>query len=204
MGVAAGGQAFAQDPRNPAAAAIAAGQKIDAPTQRAVGKAVETAIPAAEGSGSKAEIAANAAAPSPGEQAAPAGRLTDASELAALQSQHALWKVRAEIAKLKAEVRRSEEGGGAPLPSPSVGFPVSLQASGPMQPAIERATPGRDAPRLLALRAFDGDYNAVLEIGGRAVPVQAGDVLEGGWKVVTIGDDGVKLANGKRVRTLRP
>ncbi|MNL84725.1 Type IV pilus biogenesis [compost metagenome] len=61
-----------------------------------------------------------------------------------------------------------------------------------------------EAPRLVALRAFDGQFNAVVEVNGRTVPVVAGDALDGGWKVVSIDDRGVKLANGKRVRTLRP
>ncbi|MNT23126.1 Type IV pilus biogenesis [compost metagenome] len=61
-----------------------------------------------------------------------------------------------------------------------------------------------DGTRLVSLRAFDGHYNAILDVDGRTVPVQAGDTLDGGWKVVSIDDAGVRLANGKRVRTLRP
>ncbi|TDF64921.1 type IV pilus biogenesis protein PilP [Cupriavidus sp. L7L] len=135
-------------------------------------------------------------------------RPTDAPELAALQSQLALWKARAEIAKFKAEVKRAEDSlvaappGAAPgagVPSVSLGGPMPTGGVGERAPRL-----APEAPRLVSLRAFDGHFNAVVDVSGRTVPVQAGDTLDGGWKVVSIDDGGVKLANGKRVRTLRP
>lgn len=126
-----------------------------------------------------------------------------------MQSQIALWRARAEIAKYKAEVKRSEESvlnpgaGGAPAGGGVPG--VSLLGPVPAAGVAERMPrQAAEAPRLVSLRAFDGQFNAVVEVNGRTVPVVAGDALDGGWKVVGIDDGGVKLANGKRVRTLRP
>ncbi|TWG87967.1 type IV pilus biogenesis protein PilP [Cupriavidus gilardii J11] len=184
---------------NPAAAAIAAAGSGEIAKPPAVKPAEAAAIPA------KRESTSNATISGAGVETGQSGRMTEASELAALQAQHALWKVKAEIAKLKAEVRRNEEGAGLPPGMPAVGPGISLQSPMPMQRPIERVAPmSADSPRVLSVRAFDGDYTAVLEVGGQTTPVQAGDTLDGGWKVVTIGDDGVKLANGKRVRMLRP
>ncbi|MFJ4291239.1 type IV pilus biogenesis protein PilP [Cupriavidus sp. NPDC089707] len=144
----------------------------------------------------------------PAVEAAQPSRPTDAPELAALQSQLALWKARAEIAKYKAEVKRADDALVAAPPGAAPGAGVaSISLAGPMPAGgvAERAPRlAPEAPRLVSLRAFDGHYNAVVDVSGRTVPVQAGDTLDGGWKVVSIDDAGVKLANGKRVRTLRP
>lgn len=189
----------AQGSLNPAAAAIAAAGSGAIAKSPAVEPAEAAAV------STKRDSTSEAANSSAGVETVQPGRMTEASELAALQSQHALWKVKAEIAKLKAEVRRNEESVGLATAMPPVGSGVSLQSPMPMQRPIERvAAASPNAPRLLSVRAFDGDYTAVLEIGGHTTPVQAGDTLEGGWQVVTIGDDGVKLANGKRIRMLRP
>lgn len=152
-------------------------------------------------------VTATSASTPPMETAQPS-RPTDAPELAALQSQLALWKARAEIAKFKAEVKRAEDSMVAAPPgaAPGAGVPsVSLGGPMPTGGVAERAPRlAPEAPRLVSLRAFDGHFNAVVDVSGRTVPVQAGDTLDGGWKVVSIDDGGVKLANGKRTRTLRP
>ncbi|MGX6566072.1 type IV pilus biogenesis protein PilP [Cupriavidus necator] len=186
---------------NPAAAAIAsvgAGPVTSQSSPTAQAVTDTTAVKAA---------ASPTTAGAPVEAAQPS-RHTDAPELAALQSQLALWKARAEIAKYKAEVKRSEESmTAAPAGAPQPGGAPSISLTGPMPTGgtIERSPRvSSDGTRLVSLRAFDGRYNAILDVGGRAVPVQAGDTLDGGWKVVGIDDAGVKLANGKRVRTLRP
>ncbi len=126
-----------------------------------------------------------------------------------MQSQIALWKARAEIAKFKADVKRAEDSlltGAAGVAAPVGAAPaISLGAPMPAAGVAERMPrQAAEAPRLVALRAFDGQFNAVVEVNGRTVPVATGDALDGGWKVVSIDDGGVKLANGKRVRTLRP
>ncbi|WP_243736896.1 type IV pilus biogenesis protein PilP [Cupriavidus sp. L7L] len=179
---------------NPVAAAIASAGGGSVTSQPGTGQAVQA-------------VAATSASTPPVEMAQPT-RPTDAPELAALQSQLALWKARAEIAKFKAEVKRAEDSlvaappGAAPgagVPSVSLGGPMPTGGVGERAPRL-----APEAPRLVSLRAFDGHFNAVVDVSGRTVPVQAGDTLDGGWKVVSIDDGGVKLANGKRVRTLRP
>ncbi|WP_427308532.1 type IV pilus biogenesis protein PilP [Cupriavidus sp. H39] len=169
--------------------------------------------PAAQPSGASAVApavvsAAASATTAAAADAATSPRHTEASELAALQSQIALWKARAEIAKYKAEVKRAEESllsasqGAAPA-----GAAPAISLSGPVPTAgVAERMPRQagDAHRLVSLRAFDGQFNAVVDVNGRTVPVVAGDALDGGWKVVSIDDGGVKIANGKRVRTLRP
>ncbi|MFS8931435.1 type IV pilus biogenesis protein PilP [Cupriavidus taiwanensis] len=170
-----------------------------ASTPAAQPPSVSAAGPAAAAGASSlnAAVAAEAATPP---------RHTEASELAALQSQIALWKARAEIAKFKAEVKRSEESLLSATAAPSGAVPgISLAGPVPAAGVAERMSrQAAEAPRLVSLRAFDGQFNAVVEVNGRIVPVVAGDAIDGGWKVVGIDDGGVKLANGKRVRTLRP
>lgn len=192
---------------NPVSAAIASAgggavtlQPASAPA--ALAKA-DTATTGAGGAATAAMAATVAESTQP-------SRPSDASELAVLQSQIAVWKARAEIAKYKAEVRRAEDSlAAAPagVPAPPVGGAPSISLAGPM-PSSGVAERGPrlapEAPRLISLRAFDGHYNALMDVNGRTVPVQAGDTLDGGWKVVSIDDGGVKLANGKRVRALRP
>ena len=161
----------------------------------------------ASAAGPAAGAAASAPNPAVSAEAATPPRHTDASELAALQSQIALWKARAEIAKYKAEVKRSEDSLlSAAAPAPAGAAPgISLAGPVPVGGVAERMPrQAAEAPRLVSLRAFDGQFNALVEVNGRTVPVVAGDALDGGWKVVGIDDGGVKLANGKRVRTLRP
>ncbi|QBY56492.1 type IV pilus biogenesis protein PilP (plasmid) [Cupriavidus oxalaticus] len=179
---------------NPVAAAIASAGGGTVTSRAGTGPAVQP-------------VAATAASTPPVETAQPS-RPTDAPELAALQSQLALWKARAEIAKFKAEVKRAEDSmvaapaGAAPgagVPSVSLGGPMPTGGVAERAPLL-----APEAPRLVSLRAFDGHYNAVVDVSGRTVPVQTGDMLDGGWKVVSIDDGGVKLANGKRTRTLRP
>ncbi|MEM5432375.1 conserved exported hypothetical protein [Cupriavidus taiwanensis] len=209
---------------DPISAAIAAaGRKQPAsqpaaqPTARPATSQQEAAPPAStpaaqpSGASAVAPAAVSAAASATAAAAVDAAaslRHTEASELAALQSQIALWKARAEIAKYKAEVKRAEESllsasqGAAPA-----GAAPAISLSGPVPTAgVAERMPRQagDAHRLVSLRAFDGQFNAVVDVNGRTVPVVAGDALDGGWKVVSIDDGGVKIANGKRVRTLRP
>ncbi|CAG2155437.1 type IV pilus biogenesis protein PilP [Cupriavidus numazuensis] len=192
---------------NLAAAAIAAAAANPVTTQPASTAAAQPSLPSAAPQGAS-HLPAATSAGSAGE-AVQAPRPTDAPELAALQAQIALWKARAEIAKYKAEVKRAEDSltatpaGGAP----SVGAPgISLAAPMPVGGAIGDRAKGlsTETLRLVSLRAFDGHFNAIVDVNGRTVPVQPGDALDGGWKVVSIDEVGVKLANGKRVRTLRP
>jgi len=195
--------AYAAAMSNPAAAAIAAEGASALTTQPA---SIAAAQPPASSGASNLPPATSGG--SAGE-AARAPRHTDAPELAALQAQIALWKARAEIAKYKAEVKRAEDSltaaaaGAAPSGGASA---ISLAAPMPVGGAIGDRVKGfsPEMPRLVSLRAFDGHYNAIVDVNGRTVPVQPGDALDGGWKVVSIDDGGVKLANGKRVRTLRP
>lgn len=186
---------------NPVAAAIASAGGGSVTSQPGTGQAAQAVAAAATATSPSAGSA-------PSVETAQPSRPTDAPELAALQSQLALWKARAEIAKFKAEVKRAEDSmvaapagtpPGAGVPSISLGGPMP---TGGVAERAPRVAP--EAPRLVSLRAFDGHYNAVVDVSGRTVPVQAGDTLDGGWKVVSIDDGGVKLANGKRMRTLRP
>ncbi|SCU77603.1 conserved exported hypothetical protein [Cupriavidus necator] len=188
---------------NPVAAAIASAGSGTVTSQPASGPAAQAAMPATAATGS------GSVAPATVAETAQPSRHTDAAELAVLQSQITLWKARAEIAKYKAEVKRAEESltaapAGAP---PAAGVPSSISLAGPM-PAGGIAERGprlvSEAPRLVSLHGFDGHYNAMVDVNGRMVPIQAGDALDGGWKVMNIDASGVKLANGKRVRTLRP
>jgi len=188
---------------NPAAAAIASvgagpvtSQSASSPTAKSVTD--PTAATAA------ASATARTTAGAPVEATQPS-RNMDAPELATLQSQLALWKARAEIAKYKAEVKRAEDSiTSAPAGAPQPGGAPSISLTGPMPTGGASPRLSSDGTRLVSLRAFDGHYNATLDVDGRTVPVQAGDTLDGGWKVVSIDDAGVRLANGKRVRTLRP
>ncbi|UIF89229.1 type IV pilus biogenesis protein PilP [Cupriavidus sp. UYPR2.512] len=187
---------------NPVAAAIASAGGSPANTQ-----GTAPSLPSPSATSATGNVAPTATTAPTVETAQPS-RPTDAPELAALQSQLALWKARAEIAKYKAEVKRAEDsliaspagaapGGGAPS--------ISLAGPMPAGGVAERAPRiAPEAPRVVSLRAFDGHYTAVVDVSGRTIPVHAGDTLDGGWKVVSIDDGGVKLANGKRVRTLRP
>ncbi|MGH8430570.1 MAG: type IV pilus biogenesis protein PilP [Solimonas sp.] len=185
---------------NPVAAAIASAGGGTVTSQPGTGQPTQAVA-------ATSAMTPTAASTPPVETAQPS-HPKDSSELAALQSQLALWKTRAEIAKFKAEVKRAEDSMvAAPAgPAPGAGVP-SISLGGPMPTGgvAERAPRlAPEAPWLVSLRAFDGHYNAVVDVSGRTVPVQAGDTLDGGWKVVSIDDGGVKLANGKRVRTLRP
>ncbi|WP_256441900.1 MULTISPECIES: type IV pilus biogenesis protein PilP [unclassified Cupriavidus] len=188
---------------NPVAAAIASAGGSPANTQGTAPSVPSTAATSATGN-----VAPTAATTPPAVETAQPSRPTDAPELAALQSQLALWKARAEIAKYKAEVKRAEDsliaapaGGATGAGAPSISLAGPMPAGGVAERAPRLAP---EAPRLVSLRAFDGHYNAVVDVSGRTIPVQAGDTLDGGWKVVSIDDGGVKFANGKRVRTLRP
>lgn len=191
---------------NPAASAIAAAGAGPVTAQPASIAAAQPALPVAAAPG-----AANQTQPPSGGssgEAVQAPRHTDAPELAALQSQIALWKARAEIAKYKAEVKRAEDSlTAAAGVTQSAGAPaISLAAPMPAGGAIADRVkaPSSDSHRLVRLGAVDGHYNAIVDVNGRTVPVQPGDALDGGWKVVGIDEGGVRLANGKRVRTLRP
>ncbi|GLC91960.1 hypothetical protein Tamer19_13680 [Cupriavidus sp. TA19] len=185
-----------------------AASTMSSPVAAAIASAGGGTVTSQPGKGQQAQAVAATAASTPPVETAQPSRPTDAPELAALQSQLALWKARAEIAKLKAEVKRAEDSmvaapAGAP---PGAGVAsISLGGAMPSGGIAERAPRlAPETPRLVSLRAFDGHYNAVVDVSGRTAPVQAGDILDGGWKVVSIDDGGVKLANGKRVRTLRP
>ncbi|SPD69325.1 conserved exported protein of unknown function (plasmid) [Cupriavidus taiwanensis] len=188
---------------NPVAAAIASAGGSPGTSQSGTAPSMQpTAAAPAAG------VASPTATSTPAAEAVQPLRPTDAPELAALQSQMALWKARAEIAQYKAEAKRAEDSLIAAPAGAAAGAGVaSISLAGPMPVGgvAERAPRlAPEAPRVVSLRAFDGHYNAVVEVSGRTIPVQAGDTLDGGWKVVSIDDGGVKLANGKRVRTLRP
>lgn len=204
---------------DPISAAIAAAgrkpasQAVARPATSQQEAAPPASTPAAQPSSASAVAPAVASAAASATTAAAADaatspRHTEASELAALQSQIALWKARAEIAKYKAEVKRAEESllsasqGVAPAgAAPAISLSGPVPTAGVAERMLRQAG---DAHRLVSLRAFDGQFNAVVDVNGRTVPVVAGDALDGGWKVVSIDDGGVKLANGKRVRMLRP
>ncbi|MDK3022939.1 type IV pilus biogenesis protein PilP [Cupriavidus taiwanensis] len=184
---------------------------ISNPAAAAIASAGGGAVTAQAGTGAATPAAAGGtptAATTPPVETAQPSRATESSELAVLQSQLALWKAKAEIAKYKAEVKRADDSLVAAPAGATPGAGVaSISLAGPMPAggAAERAPRlAAEAPRLVSLRAFDGHYNAVVDVSGRTMPVQAGDTLDGGWKVVSIDGGGVKLANGKRVRTLRP
>lgn len=208
-----------------AIAAVCQAAPVAAYAASAMSNPVSAAIASAGGGPVSSQPASSPSAQSPSVGAATAGvgatavavngatvdepsRPTAAPELAALQSQLQLWKARAEIAKYKAEVKRAEDSlVAAPAGAAQGAGVASISLAGPMPASgvVERAPRlAAEAPRLVSLRAFDGHYNAIVDVNGRTIPVQAGDALDGGWKVVSIDDAGVKLANGKRVRTLRP
>lgn len=129
-----------------------------------------------------------------------------AKELETLQADIALWKAKAELAKYRAEVSKAEQMGGtlgAPLPVAGAGqlLQSPIPIASPVRPAPSVDRGETDGMRLVSLRAFDGRFDALIDLGGNVVTVRAGDSV-GSWKVTSIDSAGVKLTSGKRVRTL--
>lgn len=91
---------------------------------------------------------------------------------------------------------------------PWIGRAAAGSNHGSSTGAVPAAAPAASAlaagPRAISLHAYDGKYTAMVEVNGQAIPVRAGDTLDGGWKVAGIDDAGIKIVNGKRVRILRP
>lgn len=124
---------------------------------------------------------------------------TTSAELATLQSQNSILKLKAENAEFEARIRKAQKaddnsatGLNASLPSPAaMPAPISL-------PSMR----GVSDIDIRSITAFDGRYRAVLNANGRMYDVAAGDRLDGGWTVRTISGSGVTLAKGKKTRTI--
>ena len=182
---------------NVLASALLAAIAISARAQNASAPQASLASAGAQ-QGTSSAVSPAAAA---GAQLAQGARSSESDELANLQKQIPLWKARAEIAKYQAEVRKSEPAVGLAAPLPAATMAAAQGAVPAAAPAASALAAG---PRAISLHAYDGKYTAMVEVNGQAIPVRAGDTLDGGWKVAGIDDAGIKIVNGKRVRILRP
>lgn len=127
--------------------------------------------------------------------------LSESDELAALQSQIPILKARAEIAEYQAAIKKAEaQQAGAQL-TPAPGQATSLQGRLPI--AVARVMSEQTEPMLvLAIRAYNGIYEAQLDLNGQPIVVRAGNTLDGGWKVTRIDDSSVRLERGRHIRIL--
>jgi type IV pilus biogenesis protein PilP len=118
-----------------------------------------------------------------------------------LQSQVALLRVKAEIARLQAEIRTAGAAAASPasLPAAQAGHPAAV--SNPEPHAA--STVLRDDVRLVSVDAYNGQFGALLDIGGRSVPVRERDVIDGGWTVARISGTAVELRRGAQTRVVR-
>jgi type IV pilus biogenesis protein PilP len=118
--------------------------------------------------------------------------------LANEQAQTALLVAKATNAKLRAEINQSEQGsnaggGGAP----ATGGLASLE-----QPLAKSRKEAGDID-LITVGGADGSYRAFISVNGRTVIAEVGDMIDNGWKVVSISGSAVQLSKGKLQRTLR-
>lgn len=118
--------------------------------------------------------------------------------LANEQAQTALLIARATNAKLRADIRQSEQASNAGAGvAPAAGGLASLN-----QPLAKSRTDAGDVD-LLSVGGAGGSYRAFISVNGRTLIAEVGDMIDNGWKVVAISSSAVQLSKGSQQRTLR-
>lgn len=107
-------------------------------------------------------------------------------------------------AKLRADIREAEHppqqaGSGSSVGLNSPLGNATLNAA--LAAKIKAAREGNDE-RLLQVGGADGVYRAYIDVGGRTVVAEPGDMLPSGWRVVSITGNGVLLSKDKKTRNL--
>ncbi|WP_297475543.1 type IV pilus biogenesis protein PilP [Ferrovum sp.] len=136
---------------------------------------------------------------------------TGAEELSVLQSQVAVLKAQAEIAKLKSDIRAADNGGaggaGGPMGIPSL--PPGAVPPGPgggrmgghggaqgqPVPAAD-LPPGADVSGVMLISGYDGKFSAKIQSDGGPVTVAKGStvtIMGESWVVSSVGSGGVDL-----------
>lgn len=133
-----------------------------------------------------------------------ASQMTDSQRLAALLKQIPILQAQDQIAKLKHDIAVNEGGGqvGAiPMGAlPAFGAPIASPVALPQTPQRSIV---HTSIRAVAVNAFDGRYNAVLDVDGKTITVRVGEAVADGWKVSAITETSVTIVNGKQARILR-
>uniref|UniRef100_UPI003BEEB637 type IV pilus biogenesis protein PilP n=1 Tax=Burkholderia arboris TaxID=488730 RepID=UPI003BEEB637 len=129
------------------------------------------------------------------------------ADLAALTAQNAVLSLKAANAELEQRIRKAKKDDNAKDDGSSASGTPGLNAALPSGsfPGAALGLPSMRVSNGFELRsitAFDGRYRAVIEANGRVYDVAAGDRIDGGWVVRSIGDTRVTLANGKKSRTI--
>jgi type IV pilus biogenesis protein PilP len=147
--------------------------------------------------------ATNSAAVAASDVAASAGTAgSPADDWSTLQSQVAMLRVKAEIARLQAEIRTAGAAAASPASLPAVQAGQPAPAASNPEPRTA-STVLRDDVRLVSVDAYNGQFGALLDIGGRSVPVRERDVIDGGWTVARISGTAVELRRGAQTRVVR-
>jgi type IV pilus biogenesis protein PilP len=150
------------------------------------------------------EVASSAGAAKPvGQSISDAGG-TQSDEMGALDYDVQKWKKKAEIAKYKAEVEAAEARGGPTFTAP----PSLPPGQGVMPPAVLRLPPTAGAmttakPKLVRIGGADGHFDALIDVDGHVVDAFVGDMVEGGWTVVSINASEVQLKHDRQTIVLK-
>jgi len=126
---------------------------------------------------------------------------TGAEELSVLQSQVAVLKAQAEIAKLKSDIRAADNGGvGGPMGVPSLppgAVPPGGRGVGQGQPTqASDLPPGSDVSGVMLISGYDGKFSAKIQSDGGPVTVTKGStvtIMGESWVVYSVGSSGVDL-----------
>jgi type IV pilus biogenesis protein PilP len=136
---------------------------------------------------------------------------TGAEELSVLQSQVAVLKAQAEIAKLKSDIRAADNGGaGGPMGIPSLPPGAVPPGGGRMgghgnvqgQPmSAPDLPPGADVSGVMLISGYDGKFSAKIQSDGGPVTVTKGStvtIMGESWLVSSVGSSGVDLVTTGR------
>ncbi len=136
-----------------------------------------------------------------------------AEELSVLQSQIAILKARAEIAKLNSDIRAADSGAGTggsvptgiPALPPGVIGPSS--AKGAQQGAVRPPEiPGSVDGGVAQISGYDGKFSAKIQTDSGPLSVVNGSkvmIMGEDWVVYSIGSNGVDLvSSGKHPKTM--
>ena len=130
---------------------------------------------------------------------------TGAEELSVLQSQVAVLKAQAEIAKLKSDIRAADNGGaggaGGPMGIPSLPPgavpPGGGRGVGQGQPLqTSEIPPGAGLSGVMLISGYDGKFSAKIQADGGPVMVTKGSIVTimgESWQVSSVGSSGVDL-----------
>jgi type IV pilus biogenesis protein PilP len=148
----------------------------------------------------KSVLVALVAAVLPQLAAAQTGAADATSQTSAASTADVIAKLNAEGAILEARLRNATLQ--ADIDRLTQKAPVAVQT-----PTVT-ATDGSAVAKIedihaLSIGAFDGVYEARLQVSGEVVNVRKGDELQNGWKVVNIDDSAVTLVRGHEHKTLR-